>query len=174
MFDLPACSLCSFFQLFYNGENRIKFARLHHYRRPTPLQTEKIIEVTMENECDAFPPRLALYEVGHSPSPSQAHQPLDLQSKTLRTRSFNPMPTLILPGETVPIPSISKAVVLGPGISQSAPTLQPPSNAASGSSPASGYIATRLGMLHWGKGKEKSQKLWIEGNSKRVSCCQCK
>ncbi|OWZ71882.1 hypothetical protein AYX14_02664 [Cryptococcus neoformans] len=77
------------------------------------------------------------------------------------------MPTLILPGETVPIPSTSKSVMLGPGISQSIPTLQSSSSTASGPSSAQGYIATRLGMLNSGKGKERSQKLWIEGNSKR-------
>ncbi|ODO05238.1 exosome complex component RRP40 [Cryptococcus wingfieldii CBS 7118] len=66
--------------------------------------------------------------------------------------------TLVLPGDQIPIPSTSRNIIIGPGIAAA-------DNASPSSAPA--LVATRLGMLHTGKGKEKSQKVWIEGNSKR-------
>ncbi|ODN81720.1 hypothetical protein L202_02114 [Cryptococcus amylolentus CBS 6039] len=67
--------------------------------------------------------------------------------------------TLVLPGDQIPVPSTSRNLIIGPGIAAA--------DNASNSSSAPTLVATRLGMLHTGKGKEKSQKVWIEGNSKR-------
>ncbi|WVQ73177.1 hypothetical protein IAR50_002741 [Cryptococcus sp. DSM 104548] len=68
--------------------------------------------------------------------------------------------TLVLPGDQVPVPSTSRNIIIGPGIAAVDNASHPPSSAPT-------LVATRLGMLHTGKGKEKSQKLWIEGSSKR-------
>ncbi|WVN84996.1 uncharacterized protein L203_100133 [Cryptococcus depauperatus CBS 7841] len=73
--------------------------------------------------------------------------------------------SLILPGERALLPQSSSSITIGPGISQSA---LPISTASSSSRPSSQIcIATKLGILHTGKGKERSQKVWIESNSKR-------
>nr|ODN99933.1 exosome complex component RRP40 [Cryptococcus depauperatus CBS 7855] len=73
--------------------------------------------------------------------------------------------SLILPGERALLPQSASSITIGPGISQSA---LPISAASSSSRPSSQTcIATKLGILHTGKGKERSQKVWIESNSKR-------
>lgn len=71
--------------------------------------------------------------------------------------------TLVLPGDTVTLPSTS-AITLGPGISASSSRVT-----LDGSTPAPSYIATRAGLLGSTKGKEKGRQLWVDGSSKRVS-----
>ncbi|WWD18380.1 hypothetical protein CI109_102830 [Kwoniella shandongensis] len=75
---------------------------------------------------------------------------------------------LILPGEAIPLPSSSKSIILGPGIAASSSrtrTLPSSDDASSSTNPT--IIATRLGVLGSSKGKEKSEQIWVEGNSKR-------
>ncbi|WRT67681.1 uncharacterized protein IL334_004653 [Kwoniella shivajii] len=70
--------------------------------------------------------------------------------------------TLVLPGDSIPLPSSSKSVILGPGIAASSSRIQAPHM---GTTPT--CISTRLGLLSSLKGKEKSEQVWVEGSSKR-------
>lgn len=70
---------------------------------------------------------------------------------------------LVLPGETLPIPSSSN-ITLGPGVAASP--------ASSSSAPT--FISTKLGLLQStqgkasSKGKERGSAYWVESDSKRV------
>ncbi|OCF30625.1 exosome complex component RRP40 [Kwoniella heveanensis CBS 569] len=72
------------------------------------------------------------------------------------------MTSLVLPGDSIPLPSSSKSIVLGPGIAASTSRVQ-----SGRSQDAPACIATRLGLLGSAKGKEKSEQYWVEGSSKR-------
>ncbi|WVF69354.1 hypothetical protein IAT40_004130 [Kwoniella sp. CBS 6097] len=72
------------------------------------------------------------------------------------------MTSLVLPGDQIHLPSSSKSIVLGPGISASTSRVQSANPDA-----APSCISTRLGLLGSAKGKEKSEQYWVEGSSKR-------
>jgi exosome complex component RRP40 len=77
--------------------------------------------------------------------------------------------TLVLPGESLSLPS-SSSLTLGPGIVASVSrtevsVLSPHAE----SSTAPRLVATKMGILGSGKGKEKGEMMWVEGRSKRVS-----
>ncbi|WWC70659.1 uncharacterized protein I206_104610 [Kwoniella pini CBS 10737] len=72
------------------------------------------------------------------------------------------MASVVLPGDSIPLPSSSKPVILGPGLAASSSRIRTP---ISDDAPA--IISTRLGLLSSFKGKEKSEQYWVEGNSKR-------
>jgi exosome complex component RRP40 len=70
---------------------------------------------------------------------------------------------LVLPGDTIPLPTDSKSQTFGPGISQTT------SRAGPSTETLPNIIATKAGILGSGKGKDKADQLWVEGSSKRVS-----
>ncbi|WWD04757.1 hypothetical protein V865_002828 [Kwoniella europaea PYCC6329] len=70
--------------------------------------------------------------------------------------------TLVLPGDSIPLPSSSKSVVLGPGLAASSSRIPAPS-----SDEAPSVISTKLGLMSSAKGKERSEQFWVEGRSKR-------
>jgi hypothetical protein len=62
--------------------------------------------------------------------------------------------SLVLPGSSITQPS-SSSLTLGPGISSS--------------SSRNAFVANKMGILRSSKAKDKSDLLWVEGSSKRVS-----
>ena len=65
--------------------------------------------------------------------------------------------TFLLPGSELPKSSSSK-LKLGPGTAVG----QQPSAAGQ-------FVATKMGLLRTSRGKDGSERIWVEGGSKRVS-----
>lgn len=64
--------------------------------------------------------------------------------------------TFLLPGSALPASSSSK-LKLGPGTAVGQP------------SAAGQFVATKMGLLRTSRGKDGSERMWVEGRSKRVS-----
>ena len=83
--------------------------------------------------------------------------------------------SLVLPGDTVPLPS-SSSLTLGPGLRASTSRSIDPLDEPEYDEDQS-IVATRLGLMgsakDKGKGKAAGERIWVEGTSKRVRYTLC-
>jgi hypothetical protein len=101
-----------------------------------------------------------------------------LSARTTTTSIVHNM-SLVLPGDAVPLPASSSAgITLGPGLRPIAlRSLDPLGDdvAAQDEAGPSDIVSSRMGLLGSGSGKakgtgkEKSDRVWVEGTSRRVS-----
>lgn len=101
------------------------------------------------------------------PSDPEASAPIP-ETSILTTMS------LVLPGDDIPLPG-SSSLTLGPGLRASSSRCVDPLDSAPADDASHSIVSSRLGLLssaaQKGKGKANGngERLWVEGNSRRVS-----